>query len=189
MKINANSIRPGNILQYNGKLWVVAKIMHTQPGKGGAYIQVEMKDIQTGTKLNERFRSSEDVERAVLEEAEYQYLFTDGDMVNLMDTYSFEQLAIPKEFVGDPVVFLQDGMMVTVISYEGKIVSVELPSQVVLEIIETEAVVKGQTAASSNKPAVLSNGVRVMVPPFIAAGNKVVVNTADRTYVERAKDK
>lgn len=189
MKINANSIRPGNILEYNGKLWVVAKIMHTQPGKGGAYIQVEMKDIQSGTKLNERFRSSEDVERATLEEAEYQYLFTDGEMINLMDTYSFEQISIPKDLVGDPAVFLQDGMMVTVMSYEGKIVSVELPSQVVLEITETEAVVKGQTAASSNKPAVLSNGVRIMVPPFIAAGNKVVVNTADRTYVERAKDK
>lgn len=189
MKINANSIRPGNILQHNGKLWRVAKIMHTQPGKGGAFIQVEMKDIKEGTKLNERFRSSEDVERAHLDESEYQYLFSDGENVNLMDTYTFEQISVAKEIVGDPVVFLQDGMMVKVVSHENYIVSVELPEQVILRIEETEAVVKGQTAASSNKPAILENGVRVMVPPFISAGDKVVVNTADRSYVERAKDK
>ena len=188
MKINANSIRPGNVLQHNNRLWVVAKIFHTQPGKGGAYIQVEMKDINEGTKLNERFRSSEDVERVHLEETEYQYLFTDADQLHLMDTNSYEQIIVEKSCVGAPAVFLQDGMMLNVISHEGKIIGVELPEEVTLEIDQTEAVIKGQTAASSSKPAILKNGVRITVPPFVEAGDRVVVKTADGAYVERAKN-
>ncbi len=187
MKINANSIRPGNVLSHNGKLWVVAKIMHTQPGKGGAFIQVEMKDIKDGIKLNERFRSSEDVERAHLDEADYQYLFTEGDFIYVMDTNSYEQLPIRKDSVGEPIVFLTDGMMLKVVSYENQVIGVELPEEVVLEVAETEAVIKGQTASSSYKPALMTNGVRVMVPPFISAGDKLVVKTADSSYVERAK--
>lgn len=187
MKISANSIRPGNVLEHNKKLWVVGKISHTQPGKGGAYIQVEMKSLKDGNKLNERFRSAEDVERAYLDEAVYQFLYMDGDNLTLMDLNSYEQILIAKDLVGDPVVFLQDEMMVTVVSHEGSPIGVQLPEDVTLEVSETEAVVKGQTAASSNKPAILENGVRVMVPPFISTGDKLVIKTADRVYVERAK--
>jgi elongation factor P len=188
MKISANSIRPGNVLEHNNRLWVVSKISHTQPGKGGAYMQVEMKDIKTGTKLNERFRSAEDVERAHLEETEYQYLYAEGDSLVLMDLNSYEQMYVTKELVGDPVAFLSDEMLVTVISYEGNPIAVELPEEVKLKVEEADAVVKGQTAASSYKPAVLENGVRVMVPAFISVGDRLVIKTADGSYVERAKD-
>jgi elongation factor P len=188
MKINANSIRPGNVLDYNGKLWVVTKTEHTKPGKGGAYMQVEMKDIKGGTKLNERFRSAEDVERATLEEKEYQYLYKDGDNLTLMDQDSYEQVFVPAELVGEPIAFLKDEMMIKVVSHEGKPIGVELPETVVLEIVEADAVVKGQTAASSYKPAILENGARVMVPPFIEVGTRIVVRTADASYVERSKE-
>lgn len=186
-KIIANEIRPGNILEHKGKLWQVAKIMHTQPGKGGAYIQVEMKDIKSGTKLNERFRSQEAVERARLEQHDFQYLFTEGNNVTLMDLNSYEQQSLPKDLAGDAAVFLQEGMMVTAEVYEHEVLSITLPETVVLEITSTEAVVKGQTAASSYKPAELENGVRVLVPPFVSSGDRIVVRTADSTYVERAK--
>lgn len=188
MKINAVSIRPGNVLEYNARLWVVTKTMHTKPGKGGAFMQVEMKDIKTGTKLNERFRSSEDVERASLDSQEYQYLFKEGEMLTLMDLNSYDQIQIPAELVGDPIAFLQDEMMVKIVSHEGKPIAVELPEEVTLEIVEADGVVKGQTATSSYKPAVLSNGVRVLVPPFIEVGTRIIVKTGDASYVERAKD-
>ena len=188
MKINANSIRPGNVLEHKNKLWVVVKISHTQPGKGGAYIQVEMKDIKVGTKLNERFRSSEDVERAVLDEAEYQFLYADGDNLTLMNVTTYDQIHVSRELVGDPIAFLKDEMMITVVSYEGSPIAVELPEEVVLKVVEADAVVKGQTAASSNKPAVMENGVRVMVPPFIGVADSLRVKTADASYVERAKN-
>lgn len=188
MKITANSIRPGNVLEYQNKLWVVSKIMHTQPGKGGAYIQAEMKDIITGTKLNERFRSSEDVTRAHLDEKEYQYLFAEGDNLVLMDQDSYDQIFVSKELVGDPIAFLKDEMMIKVVSHEGKPIAVELPEEVVVEVVEADAVIKGQTASSSYKPAMLENGVRAMVPPFIEVGNRIRVKTADASYIERAKD-
>jgi len=187
MKVGANTIRPGNVLEYKKNLWVVSKISHTQPGKGGAFVQVEMKDIINGTKLNERFRSADDVERAHLDEAEYQYLYTDGDDLILMDLTSYEQIHISKELVGEPVAFLKDEMMITVVSYNNKPIAVELPETVELSVEEADAVIKGQTASSSYKPAVMENGVRVMVPPFIEAGDKVVVRTADSTYLERVK--
>jgi len=187
MKINAVSIRPGNVLEHKNKLWAVTKIQHTQPGKGGAYMQVEMKDIKSGTKLNERFRSAEDVERVRLDQKNYQYLYMDGDLLTLMDPDSYEQVSVTKELVGEPIVYLKDGMMISVESYEGKPVSATLPETAVQEVAEADPVVKGQTAASSYKPAVLDNGVRVLVPPFIATGDKIVVRTADSTYVERAK--
>lgn len=188
MKINGNAIRPGNIIQHNNRLWVAVKTQHTQPGKGGAYLQVELKDIRDGTKLNERFRSSESVERVRLDEKEYQYLYEEGEAIALMDLATFEQLHLPKDLLGDSLPFLKDGMMLTVVSHEGEIVGAELPETVVMEIVEAEPVVKGQTASSSYKPAILENGIRVMVPPHIGAGTKVVVNTADGTYVERAKE-
>jgi len=188
MKINGNSIKPGNIIEHQGKLWRAVKTMHTQPGKGGAYLQVELKDIRTGTKLNERFRSSETVERVRLDEHEYQYLFADGDDYTFMEQETYEQITLNAELIGEPAVFLQEGMVVTVSSYEGSPISVSLPETVTMELVEADAVVKGQTASSSYKPGKLENGVRVMIPPHIAAGTRIVVNTADASYVERAKD-
>ena len=188
MKINGNAIRPGMIIEHQNRLWVARRTMHTQPGKGGAYLQVELKDIRTGTKLNERFRASESVERVRLDEKEYQYLYADGDMLTLMDQETYEQINVPRDLAGDAAVFLQDGMTVTVSSYEEEPLSVELPESVILEVTETEPTVKGQTAAASYKPALLENGVRIIVPPHIETGTRVVVMTADQTYLERAKD-
>jgi elongation factor P len=188
MKISGNDIRPGNVVEHKGELWQAVKIQHTQPGKGGAYLQVELKGLTTHSKLNERFRSSETVEKVRLEMNPFQVLFIEGDTLNLMDNENFEQIPLPKELAGDAAPFLVDGMTVDVESYEGRYLRVALPETVVLEISETEPTVKGQTAASSFKPAILDNGVRVMVPPFVGTGEKVVVNTADGTYVRRAED-
>ncbi|HVI86777.1 MAG TPA: elongation factor P [Dongiaceae bacterium] len=188
MKINGNSIRPGNIIEHQGRLWRAVKTQHTQPGKGGAYLQVELKDIRDGTKMNERFRSSETVERVRLDEHEYQFLFASGDDYTFMDVASYEQLTLNADLIGEPAVFLQEGMMVSVESYEGSPISVSLPETVTMTLIEADPVVKGQTAASSYKPAKLENGVRVLVPPHVENGVRIVVNTADGTYVERAKD-
>jgi elongation factor P len=188
MKINGNSIRPGNIIEHQGRLWRATKTQHTQPGKGGAYLQVELKDIRDGTKLNERFRSSETVEKVRLDAHEYQFLFASGDDYTFMEQNTFEQISLHADLIGEPAAFLQEGMQVTVESYEGSPISVELPETVIMEIVEADAVVKGQTASSSYKPAKLENGVRVMVPPHIGTGTRIVVNTADATYVERAKD-
>ena len=187
MKINGNEIKPGNVILHNGELYVAVKTDHVKPGKGGAFAQVEMKSIVGNTKLNERFRSSETVERVRLEQKDYQYLYEQDDMLVFMDTESYEQIELQRDFVGDRAAFLQDGMMVTVESYEEKPLGVSLPGQVTLEIAEADPVVKGQTASSSYKPAVLENGVRVMVPPFITAGEKIVVDTAEVTYIRRAE--
>lgn len=188
MKINGNAIRPGNIIEHQGRLWRATRIQHTQPGKGGAYLQVELKDVRDGTKLNERFRSSETVERVRLDSKEYQYLYKDGDQYTFMDNQTFEQITLPEDMIGEPAAFLQDGMAVTIESYEDSPISVTLPDTVIMQIVEADAVVKGQTASSSYKPALLENGVRVMVPPHVESGTRIVVNTSDATYVERAKD-
>ncbi len=189
MKINGNAIRPGNIIEHQGRLWRAVKIQHTQPGKGGAYLQVELKDIRDGTKLNERFRSSETVERVRLDQKQYQFLYGDGDDYTFMDSDSFEQITLNIDFIGeDAAKFLQEGMNVMIESYEDSPIGVELPETVTMRIVEADPVVRGQTAASSYKPAVLENGVRVMVPPHVESGTRVVVNTADATYVERARD-
>ena len=188
MKIDGNAIRPGNVIEHQGRLWRAVKIQHTQPGKGGAYLQVELKDIRDGTKLNERFRSSESVERVRLDEKEYQYLFANGNEFTFMDQETFDQLTFNRDMIGDPAAYLQDGMVVVVQGYEGSPISVSLPDTVVMEVVEADAVVKGQTASSSYKPAQLENGERVLVPPHIEAGTRIVVNTSDGTYVERAKD-
>jgi elongation factor P len=188
MKIQANTIRPGNVIEHNGKVWSVAKIQIITPGKGGAFIQVEMRDMKSGSKTNERFRTQETVEKLQANEQECQYLFAEGDMLTLMDNESFEQFNVPKEMVGEALPFLIENMPVTVDTIEGRPVAVRIPETVTMRITEADPVVKGQTAASSYKPAMLENGVRIMVPPFVESGTRVVVKTSDATYVERAKD-
>jgi elongation factor P len=188
MQVDANTIRKGHVMDYNGKLWAVLKSEIMIPGKGNAVVQVEMRDVRTGVKTNVRFRTQETVERVQLHDHEMQFLFNTGDEYTFMDQTTFEQLSIPKDIIGDPVVYLQEGMICNVQTYEGTALSVGLPGTVVLEITEADPVVKGQTASSSYKPAKLSNGVRVLVPPFVEAGTRIVVNTADSTYVERARD-
>jgi len=187
MKINAIDIRVGNLLEYNGRLWVVLKTMHTQPGKGGAFMQVEMKDIRAGTKNNIRFRSSETVERAQLDAKDYQFLFADGDSLTLMDTVSYEQRIVSKELASDQAPFLQEGMDVTLETYNEEPIALILPGNIVAEIGECEPVIKNQTASSSYKPALLTNGVRIMVPPFVGVGDKVIIKLETMEYVERAK--
>jgi elongation factor P len=186
MKINGNEIRPGNVIEHKGGLWLAVKTQAVKPGKGPAYAQVELKNAIDGTKLNERFRSSETVERVRLEQKDYQFLFADGDMLTFMDTDNYEQIQIPAGLLEERAAFLQDGMMVTVESHEGRAIGIALPDHVTLQVVEAEPVVKGQTAASSYKPAKLENGVRVLVPPFVGVGERVVVDTNELTYVRRA---
>lgn len=189
MKINGNAIRPGMVIEHQGRLWRAVKIQHTQPGKGGAYLQVELRALVGSTKLNERFRSSETVERAHLEQRNYQYLFSDGDTFTFMDNENYEQVALNADMIGeDQIPYLQESMIVTIESHEDTPIGVQLPETVVQEVVEADAVVKGQTASSSYKPAKLENGVKTLVPPHIETGTRVVVNTADGSYVERAKD-
>jgi elongation factor P len=188
MKVNANQMRKGNVMEHNGKLWVVTGTQIVQPGKGGAFVQIEMKDVRTGTKGIERFRTQESVEKARLDEAEMQFLFAEGDNYTFMDQANYEQMSIPRDIIGDPALFLADGMIVTVQSFEGEPLSVTLPQTVTMRITQADPVVKGQTASSSYKPAILENGVRVMVPPHVESGTRIVVNTEDSTYLERAKD-
>jgi elongation factor P len=186
MKISGVDIRPGNILEYEGGIWKVAKIQHTQPGKGGAYMQVEMKNLQDGRKTNVRFRSADTLERVRLDTKDFQYLYADGDMLVFMDKDTYEQIQLPADLVGDAAAFLEDGMDVTLELWEDRPISVQLPEQVEATIVEADAVVKGQTASSSFKPAVLENGVRVMVPPHIASGTRIVVDVYERSYVGKA---
>lgn len=186
MKINGNEIRPGNVLEHNGGLWAVVKTNAVKPGKGGAFNQVEMKNLIDGTKLNERFRASETVERIRLEQKDFQFLYEQGEALVFMDLESYEQLELQKDFVGDRRAFLQDGMMVSVELYDERPIGIALPDHVTLAISEADPVVKGQTAASSYKPAILENGVRIMVPPFISSGERVVVDTNELTYLRRA---
>jgi elongation factor P len=187
MKINGNEIKPGNVIEHEGGLWVAVKTMAVKPGKGGAFNQVELKNLITGTKLNERFRSSETVERVRLEQKDFQFLYEEGESLVFMDTGTYDQLQLEKDFVGERAAFLQDGMTVTVEMHEERPIGIRLPDQVSLTIAEADPVVKGQTAASSYKPAILENGVRIMVPPFIAAGEKVIVDTNEVTYLGRAE--
>jgi elongation factor P len=188
MKIGANEIKPGVVLELDGKLFLVLKRETVQPGKGGAFAQVEMKDIRTGTKTIERFRTQETVERARLDEQEMQFLYFEGDLATFMDQESFEQFHIEREMIGEPADFLADGMVVNVTLHEGVPLGVDLPQTVTLELVEADPVVKGQTASSSYKPGKLSNGRRVLVPPHLEAGTRIVVNTQDGSYLERAKD-
>lgn len=185
MKINGNEIRPGNVVQHKGQLWAAVKTQSVKPGKGGAFNQVELKNLIDGTKLNQRFRSSETVEKVRLEQDDHQFLYAEGDMMVFMDLANYEQIELERDFIGERAVFLKDDMTVVVESYEGKAIGISLPDQVTLEITETEPVVKGQTAAKSNKPAILENGLRVMVPPFVSTGEKVVIDTNEMSYLRR----
>ena len=187
-KINAIDLRPGNVLEHDNKLWLVLKRDIVQPGKGGAFTQIEIRDLRSGNKATERFRTQETVERVRLDEKEMQFLYMEGDQATFMDNDSFEQVSVPRELIGDPADFLQDGMVCEVMLYEGTPLSVEMPPSVVLEVVEADPVVRGQTASSSYKPGRLENGRRVMIPPHIEAGTRIVVSTADGSYVERAKD-
>lgn len=187
MKQQAGSIRIGWVIEYKGKPWTVVKTNFVKPGKGGAFMQVEMKAVEEGTKTNERFRTEDMVEKLMVETKDCQFLFEDSTGLTFMDSETFDQFIMPEDILGDSRPFMTDGMAVTVSVIDGKPISVELPMQVVQEVVETEPVIKGQTATSSYKPAILDNGVRVMVPPFVGTGEKIVVSTADASYVERAK--
>lgn len=186
MKINGNEIRPGNVVEHNGSLWVAVKCNAVKPGKGGAFNQVELKNLLDGTKLNERFRAAETVEKVRLEQKDFTYLYEQNGALVFMDMESYEQLELQKDFVGERAAFLQDGMQVAVELYEERPIGITLPDQVVLAIAEADPVVKGQTAASSYKPAVLENGVRILVPPFVESGERVLVDTNEITYIRRA---
>ncbi|WP_062206286.1 elongation factor P [Aureimonas sp. AU12] len=186
MKINGNEIRPGDVIEHDGGLWAAVRTAHVKPGKGGAFNQVELKNLVDGTKLNERFRAAETVERIKLEQNDYQFLYAEGEMLVFMDQASYEQLELQRDFVGDRAAFLQEGMKVTVESHDERPIGIRLPDYVTLEIREADPVVKGQTAASSYKPAIMENGIRVMVPPFIGAGERILVDTSEITYVRRA---
>ena len=187
-KVAGNEIRPGMVVELNGGLWSVVKTQSVKPGKGGAYNQVEFKNVINGSKLNERFRSAETVDEVQLERRDFQYLYASSEMLTFMDMQSFDQIELALDFVGEErAKFLQDGMKVVVQLYEGRPIGISLPQQVVLQIVEADPVTKGQTAASSYKSAVLENGVRTQVPPFIEAGTKVIVSTDDGSYVKRAE--
>mgnify|MGYP001796036965 CR=1 FL=1 len=185
-KINGNEIRPGNVLEHNGGLWVAVKTNHVKPGKGGAFAQVEMKNLRNGSKLNERFRAADKVERVRLEQKDQQFLYENDGQLVFMDTETFEQIELEAELLGARRPFLQDGMTVTIEYYEEEALNVTLPEKVTCTIEETEPAVKGQTAANSFKPATLDNGVRVMVPPFVGTGEAIIVSTETMDYVERA---
>ena len=185
-KINGNEIRPGNIIEHDGGLWVAVKTDHVKPGKGGAFAQVELRNLRNGSKLNERFRSADKVERVRLEQKDQQFLYESDGILHFMDAETYEQISLPADLLGERRPFLQDGMTVTVEYYEDEALSVSLPERVTCKIVETEPVVKGQTAANSFKPAILDNGVRVMVPPFVGGDEDIVVSTETFEYVERA---
>ena len=187
MKINGNAIKPGNVIQHDGGLWVAVKTAHVKPGKGGAFATVELKNLIDGRKTNIRFRSAETVERVRLDTKDFQFLYKDADMLVFMDTDTYEQVSLPGDLLGAAAAFLQDGMQVKLDMYNERPISVELPDQVEATIVEADAVVKGQTASSSYKPAVLDNGVKVLVPPHITAGTKIVVDVYNREYVRRAE--
>ncbi len=186
MKMNGNEIKPGNIIKHQDGLWVAVKCHAVKPGKGGAFNQVELKNLIDGRKLNERFRAAETVERVRLDQKTHTYLYADGEMLVFMNAENYEQINLEADFVGDRAVYLTDGMSVELEFYEDKPISVSLPEQVILAVKETEPVVKGQTAANSYKPAILENDVRTTVPPFIDAGERLIINTEDGSYVKRA---
>jgi elongation factor P len=187
MKISGNALRPGHVIAHKNQAWVVVKAQHTQPGKGGAYMSVILKNIKEGTKKDERFRASEEVERLFIEEANYEFLYKVDNQCTFMHTQTYEQAIIDQDLFNVSPDFLQPNMIVTVGIHDGVPIAVHLPAHVVLTVEEADPVVKGQTAASSYKPARLNNGIKVMVPPHIAVGEQILVNTSEGTYIERYK--
>ena len=187
MKILGNEIKPGMIIEHKDDLWSVLKTQHVKPGKGGAFNQVELKGIKKGTKLNERFRSSDTVERAILDEKKFSFLYEDENNCHFMDQTNFEQIQINKKLIGEKSKLLKENMEVNLQFHEDEPLSVDLPSSVELKIETTDAAIKGQTASSSYKPATLENGIKIMVPPFINADDKIVLDTRALEYVKKVK--
>ena len=185
-KINGSDIRPGMVIEHDGSLWAAVKTVAVKPGKGPAYNQVELKNLFDGRKLNQRFGGADRVEETEVERRQFQYLYRQDEQLVFMDTASYDQIELPDEFVGDRAAFLQDGMMVQVQLHQDRPIGITLPETVVLEVVEADAVIKGQTATSSYKNATLQNGLRILVPPFISAGQRVIVSTDQVAYVKRA---
>ena len=185
-KINGNEIRIGNVLEHNGGLWSAVKVDHVKPGKGGAFAQVEMRNLRNGSKLNERFRSADKVEKVRLEQKDQQFLYENDGMLIFMDMETYDQIELPVELLGDRRPFLQDGMNVQIEFHESEALHAKVPQKVTCKIVETEPVVKGQTAANSFKPAILENGIKIMVPPFVGPDELVIVDTISMEYTERA---
>jgi elongation factor P len=188
VKVIASSLRKGNVVEQDGKLYVILFAENVHPGKGNSVTNVDMRRISDGVKVTERWRTVEMVEKADVDERAYTYLYSDAEGNHFMEPQTYEQIVVPDDVVGDQKAFLTDGMEVFLKTFNGQAIAIELPQKVTLEIAETEPVVKGQTASSSFKTAVLSNGVKTTVPPHIGIGTKVVVLTADGSYVERAKE-
>jgi elongation factor P len=187
-KVIASSLRKGNVVDIDGKLYVILTAQNIHPGKGTPVTQMELRRISDGVKISERYRTTEQLERAFVEEKEHSFLYEDGEGLHFIEPDTYEQVVLPKDVLGEQSVFLVDGMPVRLSLHNGIAIAAELPQRVTLEIVETEPTMKGQTASSSYKPAILENGVRVMVPPHIGTGTRIVVMTADGSYVERAKD-
>ena len=187
MKILGNEIKPGMIIEHRNDLWSVLKAQHVKPGKGGAFNQVELKSVKKGTKLNERFRSSDTVERAVLDEKKFNFLYEDENNCHFMDQTNFEQIAINKSLLGEKNKLLKENMEVNVHFYEDQALSIDLPTSVELTIASTDAAIKGQTASSSYKPATLENEIKIMVPPFINSGDKIILDTSTLEYIKKIK--
>ena len=187
MKILGNEIKPGMIIEHKNDLWSVLKTQHVKPGKGGAFNQVELKSIKRGTKLNERFRSSDSVERAILDDKKFNFLYSDEKICHFMDPNNFEQIQINKSLLGEKNKLLTENMEVNVQFYDEEPLSVDLPSSVELKIDTTDAAIKGQTASSSYKPAILENGINIMVPPFINPGDKIILDTRTLEYIKKIK--
>ena len=187
MKIQGNEIKPGMIIEHKNDLWSVLKAQHVKPGKGGAFNQLELKSIKKGTKLNERFRSSDNVERVILEEKKYNFLYMDDNNCHFMDQTNYEQIKISKLLLGEKSKLLKENMEVNIEFYEEQALSINLPSSVELKIASTDAAIKGQTASSSYKPASLENGINIMVPPFINSGDIIVLDTRTLEYIKKIK--
>ncbi|QQO31229.1 elongation factor P [Bradyrhizobium diazoefficiens] len=188
MRVIASSIRKGNVIEQDGKLYVVVTAENIHPGKGTPVSQIEMRRISDGVKISERYKTTDQVEKATIEERNFTYLYEDGDGFHFMNPETYDQVQVSKDVIGDAAAYLQEGMTVKLSTHDVNVVSIALPQRVTLEVVETEPVTKGQTASSSYKPAVLSNGIRTTVPPHIAVGTRIVVMTEDGSYSERAKD-
>jgi elongation factor P len=188
VRVIASSVRKGNVLEIDDKLYVVLVAESFHPGKGTPTTQIDMRRISDGVKVSQRYKTTDQVERAVVEDREHTFLYNDGEGFHFMNSENYDQITLQEDLVGDGAAYLQPEMKVMLSMHDGNAVAIQLPQKVVLEVVETEPVTKGQTASSSYKPAILENGARILVPPHIAAGTRVVVNTADSSYVERAKD-
>lgn len=184
-KINGNEIRANNILEHNGGLWIAVKVSHVKPGKGGAFAQVEMKNLRNGSKLNERFRSADKVEKVRLEQKNQQFLYESDGILVFMDSETYEQIELPASILGEKRPFLQDGMTIKIEYHDSEALNATLPDKVSCVVVETEPVVKGQTATNSFKPALLNNNLKINVPPFIEQDERIIVSTDTMEYVER----